>query len=87
MLLNNNIRLTLLLLAALLGLVNSKATTGLRWDVREPGGGLMRSLTDGQEILNLEYNSREELVQCWQTEQGRLPDSISLLFYAVSLTR
>ena len=52
----------------------------------ESDGRIVRSLSDSQHIITLEYNQQGELIQCWQTNQGKSGDAIALLFYAVSAT-
>ena len=52
----------------------------------ESDGRIVRSLSDSQHIITLEYNQKGELIQCWQTKQGKSGDAIALLFYAVSAT-
>ena len=54
--------------------------------MRESDGRIVRSLSDSQHIITLEYNQKGELIQCWQTKQGKNGDAIALLFYAVSAT-
>lgn len=54
------------------------------WEVLESDGRRVRSLSDGQQIVTLEYNNNSQLIQCWETKQGRTDDAISLLFYSVS---
>ena len=54
--------------------------------MRESDGRTVRSLSDSQHIITLEYNQKGELIQCWQTKQGKSGDAIALLFYAVGET-
>ncbi|XP_067951182.1 group 3 secretory phospholipase A2-like [Watersipora subatra] len=63
-------------------MVRSEMQTGLRWDVKESDGKLVRSITDGKEIITLEYNSREELVQCWSEKETRHEDAIPFMYYS-----
>lgn len=57
--------------------------SGLRWEVRESDGSVVRVLTDSERLITLEYNNRSQLIQCWDSKEGSTADAVSLMFYSV----
>lgn len=71
-------------LCLILVLVWAEEKSGLRWDLVETDGTLIRSLSDSERLVTLEYNNKSQLIQCWITEGSKAGDAISLMFYSVS---
>lgn len=76
------ITVTVVLLLVLL-VARAEKKTGLRWEIEEQDGRLVRALTDGSQVVTLDYNQKGQLIQCWATREGKTPTAISFLYYAV----